>query len=202
MKSEKHLQKKKEIINTAFKVWNQNCYFSTSLNDIAESLDITKQAIYRYFNGKKDLLNAMEQQVVHDYRENSNRILKKIETLSADEAVESYIMNQISFFRKHRDYMTFLISKIRLKDHADKEFLNIIQEQSDFLQEKLSLPLSAVNYILNLIVFYILLGVKDSTEKLTEKICNIFRNGFGTEFLITPPKYRSDTERRKVIPIQ
>ncbi|MDA3810301.1 MAG: TetR/AcrR family transcriptional regulator [Spirochaetaceae bacterium] len=59
MKSEKHLQKRQEIIDTAFNVWNRSCYFSTSLNDIAENLKITKQAIYRYFKGKKDLLYAM-----------------------------------------------------------------------------------------------------------------------------------------------
>jgi len=186
MKSEKHLQKKKDIINTAFRVWNQNCYFSTSLNDIAESLNITKQAIYRYFSGKKDLFIAMEQQIVDDYRKNSDLINKKIETLSSEKAVELYIMNQISFFRKHIGYMNFLISKVRLKDHEDMEFLNIIQEQSDFLQKKLTLPLSAVNYILNLIVFYILLGVKDNTEKLTEKIFAILKNGFATELLKTP----------------
>lgn len=186
MKSEKHLQKKKDIINTAFRVWNKNCFYSTSLNDIAESLNITKQAIYRYFSAKKDLLNAMEQQIVDDYKKNSDRIINKMGTLSPDEAVESYVMNQISFFRKHKEYMTFLISKVRLQEHEDKEFLNIIVKQSDFLQEKLSLPLSAINYILNLVVFYILLGDKGNTEKLTETICRIFKTGFGTELLKNP----------------
>lgn len=183
MKSEKHLQKKKEIINTAFTVWNRNCYFSTSLNDIAESLAITKQAIYRYFSSKKDLLNAMEQQIINDYRQNSNLLIKKIETLSTEKAVEFYIMNQISFFRKHHEYITFLVSRIRLKDHQDKEFLYIEQEQSDYLKAKLSLPYSAVNYLTNLIVFYSLMGVKESSEKLTGRIVIIFRDGFGTELL-------------------
>ena len=183
MKSEKHLQKRQDIINTAFQVWNKTCYFSTSLNDIAESLNITKQPIYRYFKGKKDLLYAMESQIVKDYGKNSDKIINEIETLSTSEAVESYIMNQISFFRKHKEYLTFLISKIRLKDNDQKEFQDIILKQSDFLEKKLSLPLSAVNYILNLIVFYLLIGDTESTEKMTQKICNIFLNGFGTDLL-------------------
>ena len=186
MKSEKHLQKKQEIIDTAFKVWNQSCYFSTSLNDIAESLNITKQAIYRYFKGKKDLLYSMEKQIVTDYQNNSSVILNIIETLSDDEAVEAYVMNQISFFRDHKEYLTFLISKIRLKDNDQKEFHDIVQNQSEVLQKQLSLPPITIHYILNLIVFYLLMGEQSSTEIMTEKICNIFQEGFGTELLTTP----------------
>ena len=199
MKSEKHLQKKQEIIDTAFKVWNRSCYFSTSLNDIAESLKVTKQAIYRYFKGKKDLLYAMENQIVEDYGKNSEKIISEIETLSTSEAVEWYIMNQISFFRKHKVYLTFLISKIRLKDNDQKEFQKIVLKQSDFLEKKLSLPLSAVNYILNLIVFYLLIGEKDSTEKMTKKITGIFLNGFGTT-LLAPPENSDEILQNTRIP--
>ena len=186
MKSEKHLQKKKEIINTAFRVWNQNCYFSTSLNDIAGSLNITKQAIYRYFKSKKELIYAMEDQIISDYRENSAKIIKIIETLPMERAVEAYVMNQISFFRKHKEYLMFLISIVRLKDNDTKEFQSILLKQNEFLQKKLSLPLSAVNYVLNIIVFYLLKGERESIEKLTDKICNIFENGFASELLTSP----------------
>jgi len=186
MKSEKHLQKKQEIINTAFKVWSRSHYFSTSLNDIAETLNITKQAIYRYFKSKKELIYAMEEQIICDYRKNSTKIIEIIETLPLDKSVESYVMNQISFFRKHKEYLTFLISIVRLRDNDTKEFQTILLKQNEYLQKKLSLPLSAVNYVLNIIVFYLLKGERESLEQMTEKVCNIFRNGFATELLTSP----------------
>ncbi len=186
MKSEKHLLKRKEIIDTAFRVWNKNCYISTSLNDLADSLGMTKQAIYRYFKGKGDLLNAMESQVLLEYNDINIQINKKIETLSRDSAVEQYVMNQISFFRKNSQYLNFLISKTRLKDLDNKEFRENQRKQNEYLSEKLSIPLMAVNYILNLVVFYNLLGERENIQKLTKKICNITFNGFGTKRLLPP----------------
>lgn len=188
MKSEKHLLKRKEIIDTAFRVWNKNCYISTSLNDLADSLGMTKQAIYRYFRGKDDLLNAMESQVLLEYNEINAQINKKIETLSRDSAVEQYVMKQISFFRKNSEYLTFLISKTRSKDLNDKEFRKKQRNQNEYLSEKLSIPLMAVNYILNLVVFYTLLGERENIQTLTENICNIALNGFGTKLLLPPKK--------------
>jgi AcrR family transcriptional regulator len=189
MKSEKHLQKRQDIINSAFKVWNRNCFFTTSLNDIASSLGLTKQAIYRYFNGKKDLLQAMENQIIQDYNLNTKQLLDTIETYTGKVAVEHYVKNQISFFRNHQQYMTFLISIIRLKDSDHKEFQKVLIKQSNFFQNKFSIPLSASIYILNLIVFFILIGDQSSLDQLAEKICHIFYNGFGTDLFVTPDNY-------------
>ncbi len=184
MKSNKHLQKKQEIIDTAFKIWSENGFFSTSLNDIAESLQITKQAIYRYFKNKQELLYCMEDQVVEHYRENSDKILKKIETLPKEKIVKIFIMNQISYFKQHKIYIVFLISKTRMKGNDRNAFKNIIKHQNNYLIEKLGFPQIAINYLGNLIAFYMMIGKgTEDDEKICSQICGILQNGFATELL-------------------
>lgn len=186
MKSEKHLQKRQEIIDSAFRVWNRNCFFSTSLSDIASSLGITKQAIYRYFKGKQELLCAMEDQIMKEYSLYTEKLLQSITTESQKEIIELYVTNQIHFFRNRKDYVTFLISRISHKQSDRKDFLEILMKLSNFFLNKLSIPLTAAIYIFNLIVFYILIGEQSSIKDMSEKISNILYNGFGTDLFITP----------------
>ncbi|MBB6481058.1 TetR/AcrR family transcriptional regulator [Spirochaeta isovalerica] len=191
MKSVKHLNRKEEIIDTAFKVWQLNCFTSTSLNDIAESLGMTKQAIYRYFKGKSGLISEMSSRITDHYRSNFRDFRRIAETESRDQIVREFIRNQIEFFRNHSEYLSFLISKIRLADEGRRNFIEVIAEQTGYLQKELDVKPSAVNYILNLIVFYIFIDSLKSTEELTGRIYTLVTEGFGTELLAKP----SDPER-------
>ncbi|MBN2655899.1 MAG: TetR/AcrR family transcriptional regulator [Spirochaetales bacterium] len=191
MKSEKHLNRKEEIIDTAFKVWQLNCFTSTSLNDIAESLGMTKQAIYRYFKGKNGLISEMGSRITDHYRNNFLEFRSKAETETPEEIVRGFIKNQIEFFRSHGEYLSFLISKMRLADEGRKSFIDVIAEQTGYLREKLSVKPTAVNYILNLIVFYIFIDSAKSTSELTDRIYTLVHEGFGTDLLKKP----SDPEK-------
>jgi AcrR family transcriptional regulator len=48
-----------DIIKAAFKVWGREFYQTTSLTDVARELGVSKAALYRYFEGKDALLDAM-----------------------------------------------------------------------------------------------------------------------------------------------
>jgi len=49
-----------DIIRAAFKVWGRELYRTTSLNDIARELGVSKTALYRHFKDKDSILEAME----------------------------------------------------------------------------------------------------------------------------------------------
>ena len=50
---------KTDIINTAFKVWGQDFYRTTSLSQISSALEVSKTALYRHFKDKDALLEEM-----------------------------------------------------------------------------------------------------------------------------------------------
>jgi AcrR family transcriptional regulator len=198
MKSEKHLNRKEEIIDTAFRVWQQNCFTSTSLNDIAECLGMTKQAIYRYFKGKSGLITAMGERITGDYNENFSQFRLLSDDLTRNRMIKDFIRNQIIFFRSHSEYLSFLISKIRLADDGRQGFLDIIVQQSRYLREKIQISETAVNYILNLIVFHIFIDSSASEKDLTEKIYTLLQDGFGTGKLEIPSNTKELIETNRI----
>jgi AcrR family transcriptional regulator len=58
---------KNEIIKTAFKVWGQELYLTTSLTKLAAELGVSKPALYRHFNNKQTLLDTMYKTFFEDY---------------------------------------------------------------------------------------------------------------------------------------
>ncbi|MDR2739856.1 MAG: TetR/AcrR family transcriptional regulator [Treponema sp.] len=50
---------KKDIIETAFRVWGQELFKTTGLSKIAQALGVTKPALYRHFESKDALLDGM-----------------------------------------------------------------------------------------------------------------------------------------------
>ncbi|MDR1029672.1 MAG: TetR/AcrR family transcriptional regulator, partial [Treponema sp.] len=59
--------KKADIIKTAFRVWGRTLYQSTSLSEIAQELGVSKSALYRHFENKQALLEAMYEQFFTEY---------------------------------------------------------------------------------------------------------------------------------------
>ena len=52
-------QARKRIIEVAARVFSENGYYSTKMDDVAEALDVSKGAIYQYFASKEQLLLAV-----------------------------------------------------------------------------------------------------------------------------------------------
>ncbi len=50
---------RERIVDAAFRAWGRTQFTVTSLNLVAEELSVTKPAVYRYFNGKDELLEEL-----------------------------------------------------------------------------------------------------------------------------------------------
>lgn len=53
---------KRKIVGAAFTIFLEKGYHATTMGEIAESLGVTKPALYQYFPGKEDLFAAVAEQ--------------------------------------------------------------------------------------------------------------------------------------------
>ncbi|MDR1278456.1 MAG: TetR/AcrR family transcriptional regulator, partial [Treponema sp.] len=58
---------RENIIKTAFRVWGQELYLTSSLSDLARELGVSKAALYRHFRNKEAILEAMFERFFDDY---------------------------------------------------------------------------------------------------------------------------------------
>lgn len=65
---------KERIIETAFKVWGEECYRTRSLTEVAKALGVSKAALYRHFKDKDELIEAL-------YRDFYSRFIPLMEEL-------------------------------------------------------------------------------------------------------------------------
>ncbi|MCF7953735.1 MAG: TetR/AcrR family transcriptional regulator [Spirochaetales bacterium] len=135
--TEKQLRRKQEIIDTAFKVWGKSSFRNTSLASIAQELGISKTALYRYFSGKEELLNAMEQAFIQLYQEIAQKVIHGRTEDSFVSAMNSFNTHFVAFFADHPYYLSFaqihFLNKSEigglLIDNAASQFQNFFPEK-------------------------------------------------------------------------
>ena len=114
---------KDDVICTAFEVWGQELYKTTSLTKLAETLGVSKPALYRHFPDKQTLQKAMEERFFDDY---SQAIKPALEEAQKEERWQDRFLLLIQFisgyFSRHFDY--FIYSIIGLHGNNKKHFFN------------------------------------------------------------------------------
>ena len=79
-REEQREMKRMAILRTAAQSFNTLGYHQTSLNDLAETLGVTKPALYRYVEGKEDILK----QCLNIAQEQIKDAISELEAESAD----------------------------------------------------------------------------------------------------------------------
>ena len=114
---------KDDVICTAFEVWGRELYKTTSLTKLAETLGVSKPALYRHFPDKQTLQKAMEERFFDDY---SQAIKPALEEAQKEERWQDRFLVFIQFisgyFSRHFDY--FIYSIIGLHSNNRKHFFN------------------------------------------------------------------------------
>ena len=133
---------KDDVISTAFRVWGQELYKTTSLTKLAETLGVSKPALYRHFPDKLSLQKAMEECYFDDY---AAAMKPAIEEAQIKDNWQERLLAMVEFFSgyyaRHFDY--FIYSIIELHDQKQPLFFNaeeIIKRGVSF--EKLRLNFS------------------------------------------------------------
>jgi len=76
LKAEVVALKRKRIVDTARRLFYEKGYERTTLDDIAERLQVTKPFIYSYYKNKNELLHEIAQQCISECLQAQNHILK------------------------------------------------------------------------------------------------------------------------------
>ncbi|MBR6200902.1 MAG: TetR/AcrR family transcriptional regulator [Spirochaetales bacterium] len=106
--TDKHEQKKHDIINTAFVQWSRDLYANTSLTVVAEAMNMTKPALFRYFPSKESLCDAMVETFTSDLRVFADQFISEIEHGTLQESFAVLIDKGFDFFISHSDRHYFL----------------------------------------------------------------------------------------------
>lgn len=76
------LARKEEIIRAAEKLFLENGFENTSVDDISREAKFTKRTIYQYFANKEDLFFAVEIKEVKKLNKNLNKAFEEGKTAS------------------------------------------------------------------------------------------------------------------------
>lgn len=116
---------KEKILETAFMVWGKSRFKNTSLTLISNELNITKTALYRYFNNKNSIIEEM---IILYYNEVYNLNFKFIELSNTEndfeKIIQNYIEIYIDFFHKKPYYLYYYTLALFDRSKIDKDKIN------------------------------------------------------------------------------
>ena len=142
LRMETHKEMKRRIMENAADLFRKHGYQTTTMDDIAESLQISKVRIYRYWNSKEEILYETVR-IVHKDLINSLKIITESKQ-HPDEKLRAAIANHATVFYTAIlpvfggiiSPETLLTSKhkltiIKLRDEYDSLLRHIIDEGSE-----------------------------------------------------------------------
>jgi len=108
------------IIKIAKRLFEQHGFYKTSVEDIANALNLTKASLYHYFNSKEELFQAV-------IRQESETLIKKLRA-----EINKYTSPQRklrAYFIARMEYLKDLISLYQLTRTASQELLPLVEEE-------------------------------------------------------------------------
>ncbi len=129
--SEKRLRKKESIVDEAIKVIHEKGVKNFTLRELAKNLGITEPALYRYFNGKGEIIECILEKFKEFHLEN----FKKIERINGPyKKIRILLENSIDFFAKNPEIATLFLSEDLF--FSNYELKEKLKEISTALQKK------------------------------------------------------------------
>ncbi|WP_141604035.1 TetR/AcrR family transcriptional regulator [Terrilactibacillus laevilacticus] len=109
---------KQDIVNSATKLFRENGYLNTSVQDIANDYGIAKGSIYKHFKSKEDLFSEVFDQCQNTYFEKVE-ILNEQRNLSSREKFLQQIILRFQYFM---EYKYILVEFTELPIQQDEKF--------------------------------------------------------------------------------
>ncbi|MDA3959012.1 TetR/AcrR family transcriptional regulator [Oceanispirochaeta sp.] len=188
---EKRKLKKIAIIEAALDVWSVDDYRTTSLNALATNLNMTKQALYRYFKNKEDLLDSMTDYVSSLENLWFQDMTRKLKAVPQEEKIRFFISNLSQALTQGRRYLHFdSFNTLRL----DKLSLGKNMKNLEEIRDTLDVPEKVIHLIM-MFCFFLWgwqetqhIQKKRNTSQKIELIIEVIENGLATEKFRLPEK--------------
>jgi len=160
-------QRRRELIETAIKLFAEKGFQSTSVQDIVSSYGISKGAFYNYFSSKEELLVD----IFRYYNDKLNKKISEIDALNTTprEKIRKRIQLQFQYFMKHRD---FIVMYFREQNQSvNEELQKLLKAHTvNMLQKEEALLLAcygeSIQSSINDLVL-ICFGIRNSYMKIT-----------------------------------
>lgn len=181
------------VLRAAFRAWSETYYTNTSLAAVARELGVSKAALYRHFESKAALVEAMEEAYATDFIET---VLVPLEQNPAGEMrsfLRNYFTGLSGFYHSRPEYYVFLIIHI-LKDPVLEQprFRALLERHGELLHRGLAqfeIPawVGAERYLPLFGIYWLVEAYRMHEE---DEDCTLFRG------LAAP---ESERERRTVV---
>ncbi|HMK37471.1 MAG TPA: TetR/AcrR family transcriptional regulator [Desulfomonilaceae bacterium] len=100
------------ILQAALDEFSEKGFHASTIDSIAERAGIAKGTVYRYFNTKEGLFNALKEDTITEFVELARRDLSREEDIL--KIIESVIKMYLSFFEKNSAFF-----KVIIQEHRD-----------------------------------------------------------------------------------
>jgi len=129
-------RRRREILTAAKRIFAENGFRRTKIDQIANTLNVGKGTIYRYFDDKKSLFLAVFEQGTSELRE---RFRTDVEPVSdPKEKIAAAVKTYLDFFDNNRDLIEILMQvRSEFKDDYRRNFLAIYADYIVKIQENL-----------------------------------------------------------------
>lgn len=134
---EKRGQKRvREILDAAQEVILEKGYYGATVNDIAERALITKFTLYRYFDSKDAILNAILSRGYSILTGSVNKHIKDI--ADPRERLHALIHSEFEFFEKRKDFFQMLfVEKLDFESEVKNSVLPSYLEHLLFIKKEI-----------------------------------------------------------------
>ncbi|MBC7363586.1 MAG: TetR/AcrR family transcriptional regulator [Candidatus Aminicenantes bacterium] len=183
---------KKYILAVARQFFSEYSYLGTSMDDIAQKLNITKAALYYHFKGKSEIYKHVLDEVWSDLRQTISRA---IEQSSPQQKLSTLIKSYLDFVSREKNLIKALMVKVSPHDSQIINHIASIREQiinlvQPIVAEALSASESAkkvdirnlasllINMMEGLILEYSFFNKKIDSEKISNLIMSAFLLNF------------------------
>lgn len=172
-----------KILITAIDLWGKNT--STTLDDIAKHVGISRRTLHRHFDGRKDLVLSVMNYIVREYLETIEEILSE-ENLSPLLKLKKLFFKDIRSADRYLVYKNLLVKELPDFANENKDVLRLHQLYHSFFA-KIKKDSSIADYVTVewLEVFYSsiieasikIIHIKDDNEKYSQIAWQSFWNG-------------------------
>jgi AcrR family transcriptional regulator len=158
MPTETNRLSREAITDAAFRAWGRTHFCNTSLNLVAQELEVTKPAVYRYFKGKDALLEALrldyarrlEEDLVGPLTEGESTLAPeggRLDGVALERAARAYVTAVYSFFEQNPYHYAFFLRYLLGRPfELQREFRDTIERHDQLLLRHLSSPV-AMRYV-------------------------------------------------------
>lgn len=179
-----------DILEAAIRLFNQNGYHATSMQDVARAVDIKKPSLYHHFESKEAiLLTILEmgmdrliselESIARSERDSASKLRDAIQTHAS--AIAQNPSGAAIFFREDRglgdDYLAHYVER---RDHFERLFRLIVQEGIDrgqFRTNDVAITVQAILGTINWMTRWYRPAGRLSAEQIADQFSDLFVDG-------------------------